>query len=272
VEFLVLGPVEARLNGTAVPLPRRQHRALLAALVVHAGEVVSTDRLVDDLWGEAPPASAMGSLQNAVWQLRKTLGADLVVTKAPGYALAVDPESIDARRFERLLSESAGQQSAERAATLREALGLWRGPALADVADAPWAETEASRLEALRLTALEERIDAELGLGLHAPLVAQLEALVAEHPLRERLARQLGLALYRSGRQADALEALRRARDRLDELGLDPTAELRQLERDILQQNPEIAGAPTVVGAPEATEVAGERRVVSVLAAAMPEE
>jgi DNA-binding SARP family transcriptional activator len=272
VEFLVLGPVEARVDGTVVALPRRQQRALLAALVVHAGEVVSTDRLVDDLWGEDPPTSAVGSLQNAVWQLRKALGPDRVVTKAPGYLLAADLETIDARRFERLLTESTRQEPATRAATLREALALWRGPALADVADAPWASNEAARLEALRLTALEERIDAELELGLHGPLVAQLEALVAEHPLSERLALQLGLALYRSGRQADGLEALRGARERLDELGLEPTPELRQLERDILQQSATIARPAPVAPEVAVAELVGERRIVSVLAASLPGE
>ena len=190
----------------------------------------------------------MGGLQNTVSQLRKALGAELLRRQPPGYVLAVDPDAVDVRRFEQLLQESAGQEARERAETLRGALALWRGPALADVADAPWAETEAARLEALRLTALEERIEAELELGLHAPLVAQLESLVAEHPLRERLSRQLALALYRDGRQAEALDALRLARERLDELGLEPSAELKQLERDILQQSPVLA-APVVAGA-----------------------
>ncbi len=271
MQFLLLGPVEVRDEGRSLPLPRRQQRALLAALLVRAGEVVSTDRLVDELWGEHPPASAVGSLQNAISQLRKTLGPELVRTQPPGYVLAVDPDAVDARRFERLLSESAGQEPATRAATLREALALWRGPALADLANEPWAETEAARLEELRLTALEERIEAELELGRHAALVAQLEALVAEHSLRERLWRQLALALYRSGRQAEALEACRSATSALDELGLEPSAALRQLERDILQQSTALTAPALEAEDQVAPEAGGERRVVSVLAASMPE-
>jgi DNA-binding SARP family transcriptional activator len=268
----MLGPLQVRDGeGEMVALPRRQQRALLGALLVRAGEVVSTDRLVDDLWGESPPPAALGSLQNTVSQLRKLLGATTLRTQPPGYVLDVADDDVDARRFERLVAEAVGRTAVERAAALREALALWHGPALADLADEPWAAVEAERLDELRLTATEEQLDAELELGRHAALVARIEALAAEHPLRERLWRQLALALYRSGRQADALEACRSARSALDELGLEPSAELRQLERDLLQQSPRLA-APVEAVEETPAEVAGERRVVSVLAAAVPDD
>jgi DNA-binding SARP family transcriptional activator len=205
VEFRLLGPLEVRDGaGSVIALRRRQQRALLGALLIRAGEVVSVDRLVDDLWGENPPASAVGSLQNTVSQLRKLLeplGKDILRRQAPGYVLDVPAEAIDARRFERLVAAAAGLEPAQRAASLREALALWRGPALDDLTDEPWAEVEASRLEELRLEALEERIQADLELGRHATLVAELEAGTVDHPLHERLHGQLALALYRSGRR-----------------------------------------------------------------------
>jgi DNA-binding SARP family transcriptional activator len=275
VEFRLLGPLEVRDGaGSVIALRRRQQRALLGALLIRAGEVVSVDRLVDDLWGENPPASAVGSLQNTVSQLRKLLeplGKDILRRQAPGYVLDVPAEAIDARRFERLVAAAAGLEPAQRAASLREALALWRGPALDDLTDEPWAEVEASRLEELRLEALEERIQADLELGRHATLVAELEAVTVDHPLHERLHGQLALALYRSGRQADALEVFRWIRTALDNLGIQPSAELRQLERDILNQSPAVA--PPVIEVDEAPEEeAGERRLVSVLAADIPAE
>ena len=268
----MLGPLEVRDGDhRPVALPRRQQRALLAALLVRAGEVVSVDRLVDDLWGESPPASAVGSLQNTISQLRKLLGPDVLRTHAPGYVLDVPPDAIDARRFERLVAAASGVEAGPRANALHEALALWRGDALADLVGEPWAEREASRLEELRLAALEERIEAELELGRHGALVADLEPLTVGNPSRERLHRQLALALYRSGRQQDALRALEWLRKALDNVGLEPTVELRQLERDILNHSPAVA-APREVEGTSPPEAAGERRLVSVLAADLPVE
>ncbi len=251
-------------------LPHGQQRALLAALLVHAGEVVATDRLIDELWGERPPPTAVGSLQNAVSQLRRLIGSELLQTRPPGYMLDVSSSALDVRRFEQLLGDAASKEPSVRAAALREALALWRGPALADC-DEPFARSEAERLDALRLTANEERIEAELELGRHTLFVAELEALCAEHPLHERLWRQLALALYRSGRQADALAACREARSALDELGLEPSRELRELERDMLRQSPRLAVQAAAVEEEQEPDV-GERRVVSVLAADLPDD
>jgi len=272
VEFRILGPLEVWAGGGGIAIPRRQQRVLLATLLIRAGEVVSVDRLVDDLWGDDPPAAALGSLQNTISQLRKLLGSEVIRRQAPGYVLDVEPAAIDARRFERLVASAAELEPAARAGELREALALWRGPALADLASEPWAAVEAARLDELRLTALEERIDAELELRRHFALVAQLEALTVEHPLRERLHGQLALALYRSGRQADALEVIAALRRALDEWGLQLSAELRQLERDILNQSPSIAAPEAAAADAPAEEDAGERRLVSVLAADLPAE
>ena len=271
MEFRILGPLEVWDGGGGIAIPRRQQRVLLATLLIRAGEVVSVDRLVDDLWGDEPPAAAHGSLQNTVSQLRKVLGADVIRRQAPGYVLDVDRDAIDAHRFERLVASVSGLEAAERADVLREALALWRGPAFADLADEPCVAVEASRLDGERLDALEARIEAELALGRHFALVAQLEALTVEHPLREPLHGQLALALYRSGRQADALEAIATVRRTLDERGLELTQTLKQLERDILNHSPSVA-APTVAVEEEADEDAGERRLVSVLAADLPAE
>ena len=237
VEVRLLGLLEVRSGGRAVELRRPKQRALLALLALHAGEVVSIDRLVEDLWGETPPKAAVGSLQNLVSELRKALGPDVLETRPPGYVLQLDRSRVDAHRFERLAREAQGTAVA-RAATLREALSLWRGHALADLAFEPFAQAEAPRLEELQATAKENLFDAELELGRHAALVAELEAFVTEHPLRERPRGQLMLALYRSGRQADALEAYRQARETLvDELGIDPSPELQRLEQAILRHD-----------------------------------
>jgi DNA-binding SARP family transcriptional activator len=271
----MLGPLEVRDGeGETIPLPRRQQRALLGALLVRVGEVVSTDRLIDDLWGESPPPAAKGALQNTVWQLRKAIGADLLRTQPPGYVLDVDPECVDARRFERLLAEAAGRPPADRAALLREALALWRGPALADLLDERWAEVEGARLEELKLSAIEDLIDAELELGRHAAVVAQLETLTTEHRFRERLWRQRALALYRCGRQNEALAALREVAAALDQRGLELTAELRQLERGILNQDPSLDAPSTAQAAEEDAPppVPGERRVVSVVSVVLDNE
>ncbi len=241
VEIRVLGPLEVEVAGQAVELSSKKQRSLLAVLGLRAGEVVSTDRLVEELWGETAPKAAVGSLQNLVSALRKVLGPDLLVTRAPGYALEISPERIDVHRFERLADEARRSRPESAAAKLREALGLWRGPALADLAYEPFAQNEIARLEELRLAAREDLFEAELELGRQAQLVAEIEALIAEHPLRERLRGLLMLALYRSGRQAEALEAYRQARETLvEQLGIDPSAELQRLEAAILRQEPEL--------------------------------
>ena len=266
----VLGPFEIWLGGTPLKL-RHKQRALAAVLALRAGEIVSKDRLVDDLWGENPPKAAVGSLQNLVSQLRTMLGADVLRTRAPGYVLDVDSEHIDAHRFERLVAQAATAPTTDqRAATLRRALALWRGPPLADLASEPFAQLEIAHLEERRLAAHEELIDAELELGRHAALVGDLEALVAEHPLRERLRAQLMLALYRCGRQSAALECYRQtARLLADELGIEPGPELRALERAILNQDASLApGEQAVSNLPAPPDrLIGRRRELDELAA-----
>jgi DNA-binding SARP family transcriptional activator len=264
VEFLLLGPLEVRDEGRTVTPPRAKQRALLAVLLLNANEVVSTDRLVDALWGESPPKTALESLHNLVSQLRRVVG-DALVTRPPGYVLRVEPWRIDLERFQALVAEAHGAPASARAAKLREALALWRGPALADLAFEPFAELEVGRLEELRASAGEELAEAELSLGRHADVVPELEALVAAHPLRERLRAQLMLALYRSGRQAEALDAYRDARRALrDGLGLEPSPALRELERAILRQDPRLARRAVSAEDPAAVE---RRRVVTVVAA-----
>ena len=271
MEIRLLGPLEVRDGEQVIVLARRQQRALLAALALRAGEVVSTDRLVADLWGERPPSSATGSLQNTVWALRKVLAREVLVTQPPGYRLAVQPDAVDAHRFERLLGAARSCEPERRAPLLAEALALWRGPALADLGEEEFARLEAARLDALRVSALEERIEAELALGQHAALVGELEALVAAHPLRERFRGQLMVALYRCGRQAEALEVYRAARLALaDELGLDPSPELQLLERRILRQDPSLA--LPVTPPPDAVPVRADRLLISVLVATPPAE
>jgi YVTN family beta-propeller protein len=242
VEFRILGSLEVSAGDRQLELGSRKQRSVLAMLVLRAGNVVSTDALVDGLWGERPPATAAKSLQVYVSRLRKVLGEDAIVTRSPGYALPAEPEQVDLGRFERFVEEAAREPPTAAAAKLREALALWRGPALADVAEEPFAQVEVPRLEELRLAALEDRIDADLALGRHATVVAELEGLVRSYPYRERLRGQLMLALYRSGRQADALEAYREARNTLaEQLGLEPGSDLRDLERQILSQDSSLA-------------------------------
>ena len=240
VEVRLLGPLEVGVSGRRLDLRRQKQRALLAFLALRAGEVVSTDRLVEELWGEAPPKAAVGSLQNLVSELRKALGAELLVTRSPGYVLAIDRDRIDAHRFEQLARDAqAGSPAGARAAVLREALALWRGPPLADLAFESFAQAEIARLEELRSSVREDLFEAELELGRHGRLAGELEAFVAEHPLRERPRGQLMLALYRSGRQADALEAYRAARETLvEELGIEPSTDLQRLEQAILRHDP----------------------------------
>jgi len=241
-EFRILGPFEVSDEGRPLDVGAGKQQALLALLLLRAGEVVSTDRLIDELWDERPPASATNSVHIYVSQLRKMLGNGLLQTRGRGYVLELEPEQLDLNRFERLLGEGRaflGAGEAERAAdALRAALGLWRGPALSDFASEPFAQSEIARLEELHLAALEERIESDLLLGRHADLVPELEALVREHPLRERLSAQLMLALYRSGRQSEALDAYQRSRRMLaEDLGLDPGRGLQELQRAILSQD-----------------------------------
>ena len=236
-DFRILGPIEVTGDdGVALPLGGARQRALLAVLVLRAGEVASTDFLITSLWGEKAPRTAATSLQNLVSALRKLLGHDTVVTRPPGYMLAVDRESIDLGRFELLVRDAAGREPSERARMLRDALALWRGEPLADIAFEPFAQPEVLRLEELRIAAQEDLIAAELDAGRDSELVPELEALVAKHPLRERLRGQQMLALYRAGRQADALSAYADARRTLLDVGLDPGPQLQQLHASILRQ------------------------------------
>lgn len=253
----ILGPLEAWVDGTRVELGGRRQQVLLAILALRANEVLSSDKLVEDLWGEHPPPTAHKALQNAVSELRAALGsagADLILTQAPGYVLRLDGDALDARRFERLVAEGRSELEGNprRAAKLlRDALALWRGEALADFAYDGFAQHEILHLEELRLAALEDRIHADLALGRHAELVPELEPLVAAHPLRDRLRGQLMVALYRSGRQADALEVFRQGRATLhEELGLEPSAGLRELEQAILRQDDSLGPTPRLPPAP----------------------
>jgi predicted ATPase/class 3 adenylate cyclase len=257
VEFAVLGPLEATRGGTPIALGAGRQRALLALLLIHANEVVPSERLIDELWGADPPAGAAHSLQVYVSGLRKALEperapgvpAQVVVTRTPGYLVRVDDRALDRLRFERLLGE--GRQALREgdprgaARQLGEALGLWRGPALVDFAYEAFAEAEAARLEDLRVSALEDKIDADLALGRHGELVGDLEAAARDNPLRERLWAQWMLALYRAGRQAEALRVYQKLRAHLgDELGIEPNPELVALEEAIVLQKPELDWHP----------------------------
>jgi len=247
MRYSILGPLEVRDGEDAIAVGGGQQRKLLAILLLHANEVVSSDRLIDELWGSNPPGTAVKALQGYVSQLRKRLGQATVDTVGSGYRLRVEPEQLDVSRFEQLLAEARRLDRGAAAAKLREALGLWRGPALADFAYDDFARSEVERLEELRQSCIERRIDLELALGHHDDLVPELETLVREHPLRERLRRHLMLALYRSGRQAEALDAYRDARRALrDELGLDPGDELQALQRAILAHDESLAPPPRV--------------------------
>jgi DNA-binding SARP family transcriptional activator/ABC-type branched-subunit amino acid transport system substrate-binding protein len=251
VEYGILGPLEVSESGRRVVIGGGKQRALLAILLLHRNEVVSIDRLIEWLWRGEPPATAAKIVQLYVSQLRKALGSEELVTQPPGYVLRVQPGQLDADRFEHLLTEArraladgAAQEASEQ---LRDADGLWRGHPLSDFSYEDFAQQEIGRLEELRLAALEERVEADLALGRHADLVAELEALVARHPLRERLRAQLMLALYRCGRQAEALDAYQEARRMLDqELGLEPGQALQDVQRGILRHDPALEPPPRV--------------------------
>ena len=242
MEFRILGPLEVLDDGLPIALGGSKQRALLALLLLNAGEVVSRDRLVDGLWGDSPPETAPTALQVYVSQLRKAIGREVIETRTPGYSIHVGEGQLDLQRFEQLVEAARGVEPPEAAKLLREALALWRGPPLADLDSLEFANLEGARLEERRLTAVEQRVEAELELGEHAALVSELERLVGDHPLRERLRGQLMLALYRSGRAAEALEVYQSGRRLFaDELGLEPGEALKRLERGILEQDPELA-------------------------------
>jgi YVTN family beta-propeller protein len=232
MEFRILGPLEVVDDGRPVSIRRGKEQALLAYLLLHANEVVPSGRLIDALWDERPPPTASKILQNAVSHLRKELGDGRLLTRDPGYILRVEKDELDVDRFEQLAKEGRGE----------EALALWRGTPLLGLRDERFADDARRRLEEQRLAVLEDRIDDDLTAGRHAELVPELEELVSEHPLREQLQGQLMRALYGSGRQADALDSYRRARKTLsEELGLEPSQQLQELERRILNQDPELA-------------------------------
>ncbi|HXV34027.1 MAG TPA: BTAD domain-containing putative transcriptional regulator [Gaiellaceae bacterium] len=282
MDFRLLGPLEVRDGDREVRLRGGKQRALLALLLVNANRTLAIDRIVDDLWGEDVPETAAKMVQIYVSRLRKALPEGLLHTRPPGYALQLEPEAVDVHRFERLVAAARAALDAgrvdEASGGFEAALGLWRGPALAEFTSEPFAPAEGARLEELRIAALEGRLEADLGLGRHGDLVGELEALVARHPLREGLRRQHMLALYRSGRQAEALAAYQEARRALgDELGIEPSPALRDLERRILQQDPglDVAAPPSAPepapapdrGAPEEAAPEEMLKLVTVLVA-----
>jgi DNA-binding SARP family transcriptional activator len=270
VEFRILGPLEAWDEGRQLSLGGPKPRALLAVLLLHANEVVAGDRLMEELWGEGSVDTAPTALRVNVSRLRKALPRDVLVTRSPGYTIRLGPDQLDLHRFERLVDEArsllAERKPDSAAERLREALALWRGSALADFGYESFAQGPIARLEEIRLAALELRIEADLTLGRDRELIAELEALIAEHPLRERLRGHLMTALYRSGRQAEALDAYQQARLVLvEELGIEPSPALQELERAILRQDSAL-DAPRAV-----TRPAGETAERSILVAVLDE-
>jgi DNA-binding SARP family transcriptional activator len=249
MDFGILGPLEVRRDGVRIEIPGIRQRAVLAVLLLNANHVVSSDRLLNDVWGEDLPSAGATALRVRISQLRGALAPDgeVIATRSPGYVINLEPGQLDVHRFERLLREGdlalAREDAAGAASALEEALALWRGPALADFPYEIFAQGPIRRLEELRMSAREQLIGAQLALGAHQRLLAELEELVSAHPLRERLWAHLMLALYRSGRQAEALEAYHRARRTLaEEVGIEPGPELRALEHSILNQAPELGG------------------------------
>ncbi len=266
--YRVLGPLEATTAaGRAARLGGLRQRAVLAVLLLHANEVVPVSRLIDEVWPDEPPDTAANVVQGYVSRLRKELGRGAIETREPGYVLRAERPALDLERFERLATDGAvaldeGRPD-EAARLLREALALWRGPALADVADAGVARAAAARLDELRLVGVERRLEADLARGEDAELVPEIESLVEEHPWRERLRGLLMLALYRSDRQAEALQAYRTARKELvDELGIEPGPWLRDLEASMLRQDQALRAAPV---RREATDATSRSIVAAVL-------
>ncbi len=257
MDFRILGPLEVTDQGRTVPIKGRKLQALLTLLLLNAGEVVSRERLIDELWGDEPPPSAAKTLQVHVSRLRRELG-EAVVTRGGGYLIEVEPGALDLDRFTQLVDDGrralAAGEPGRAEERLREALQLWRGPPFAELSDDAFARIEGERLADLRLDAMEERIEAELALGRQSEAIGELEALVARHPYRERPRAQLMLALYREGRQAEALEAYRDARSALvDGLGIEPGPRLQEMHRAILAQDPALDGverAPAASVAP----------------------
>ena len=269
MEVRLLGPLELADGGRSIAYGGARQRAVLALLVLHANQVLASERVLMELWGEDAPPGAANALQAAVSRLRRALPQGRLVTRPPGYLFRAVPDEVDLSRFERLLAQGrqalADGAAAEAADTLAEALALWRGPALADFRYEPFAQAEIARLEELRLVCVEERVEADLALGAGAELVGELQRLVADQPLRERLRGQLMLALYRSGRQAEALEAYREVRELLlDELGLEPAPALGELEGAILRHDPALRTAPAP---PPAAAAVPARKPVTVLCA-----
>ena len=268
MQFRVLGPLEVDAGDGPLPLGGPKQRAVLANLLVRANQVVPADVLIDEVWGDEPPGQARNTLQTYVSNLRRSLGDVALQHRAPGYVLVVDPRDLDASRFDALVRDARAALPVDPQVaidTLEDALAMWRGPALADVADRSLL-AEAARLDELRLEAQEERIGALLAVGATGRAIAELEPLLAQHPLRERLWEQLMLAQYRDGRQAEALAGFQRAREILaDELGIDPSPELVRLHGQILSQDPDARAAGRAAPrVPAARKARGQSRRCAV--------
>jgi len=270
MEYRILGPLEVVDEGEPVPLGRLKERLVLAVLLLHANEFVSRERLIDELWGESPPPTARKAVNVYISQLRKALtrnGRDPIATADGGYQLGVGAGELDVGQVRQLLAtahERAAAGEPEVAAELlREALALWRGPTLAGLLLESHGRDEVAQLDELRLTALMDRIDCDLALGRHEDVLGELQVLVGEHPLRERLRAQLMLALYRADRQAEALEAYQQAREVLvEELGIEPSPLLQRLQRGILAQDPALE-RPAGISAPNEAAIAPTRLVLA---------
>ena len=280
MDYRILGPLEALDGERRLSLGGTRQRAVLALLLLHGNKALARDMIIDELWGESPPQTAHKVLQNCISALRKELpgGAETLGTAGAAYVLRLEPDELDRNRFERGLADGraalAAGDAAAAAAELREALTLWRGFPLSDFAYEGFAQDEIARLDELHTAGLEDRIEADLALGRHAELVPELEALVARHPVRERLRAQLMLALYRSGRQAEALSSYRDARRTLlDELGIEPGRALQELERAILAQDAALDTAPaaraSAPGRRAATPVVGRDQELALLEAGL---
>ena len=264
----ILGPFHLEDGGQPITIGGARQRAVLADLVLHANEVVPSEQLLVELWGEDSPPGAANALQAAISRLRRVLPEGRLITTGPGYMLRFFPAELDAAQFEQLTFEGRDALTAGAAAEavqlLDQAMTLWRGPPLADFRYEPFAQAEIARLEELQLACLEERNEARLALSLEGALTAELGRMVSDHPLRERLRGQLMLALYRSGRQAEALEAYQQFRSTLmEELGLEPSSALRELQAAILRHDPALAAGSAAAGTPLA------RRPVTVLCVAL---